>query len=68
MSRGVAGSRRQAGRTLKDAGYVFDVAYTSVLKRAIKTLWLALDRSIRCGSRFHHAGASTSGTTARCRG
>jgi 2,3-bisphosphoglycerate-dependent phosphoglycerate mutase len=32
-----------AGRTLKKEGYVFDVAYTSVLKRAIKTLWLALE-------------------------
>ena len=32
-----------AGRTLKQAGYGFDVAYTSVLKRAIKTLWLALE-------------------------
>jgi 2,3-bisphosphoglycerate-dependent phosphoglycerate mutase len=34
----------QAGRLLKDGGYVFDVAYTSVLKRAIKTLWLALEQ------------------------
>ena len=33
----------EAGRTLKKEGYVFDVAYTSVLKRAIKTLWLALE-------------------------
>jgi 2,3-bisphosphoglycerate-dependent phosphoglycerate mutase len=33
----------KAGRTLKDAGYVFDVAYTSVLKRAIRTLWIVLD-------------------------
>ena len=33
-----------AGRTLKDAGYVFDVAYTSVLRRAIKTLWLTLEQ------------------------
>jgi 2,3-bisphosphoglycerate-dependent phosphoglycerate mutase len=33
----------EAGRTLKQAGYGFDVAYTSVLKRAIKTLWLALE-------------------------
>lgn len=33
----------QAGRILKKEGYVFDVAYTSVLKRAIKTLWLALE-------------------------
>jgi 2,3-bisphosphoglycerate-dependent phosphoglycerate mutase len=32
-----------AGRTLRQEGYVFDVAYTSVLKRAIKTLWLALE-------------------------
>ena len=33
-----------AGRTLREAGYVFDIAYTSVLKRAIKTLWLALEQ------------------------
>jgi len=32
-----------AGRTLKAEGYVFDVAFTSVLKRAIKSLWLALE-------------------------
>jgi len=32
-----------AGRVLCQEGYVFDVAYTSVLKRAIKTLWLALE-------------------------
>lgn len=34
---------RRAGQTLKEAGYAFDVAFTSVLKRAIRTLWLALD-------------------------
>jgi 2,3-bisphosphoglycerate-dependent phosphoglycerate mutase len=34
---------REAGRLMKDAGIAFDVAYTSVLKRAIKTLWLALE-------------------------
>jgi 2,3-bisphosphoglycerate-dependent phosphoglycerate mutase len=33
----------QAGRRLKDEGYVFDVAHTSVLKRAIKTLWIAME-------------------------
>ncbi len=33
----------EAGRLLKDGGYVFDVAFTSVLKRAIRTLWIALD-------------------------
>ena len=34
---------RQAGRLLREAGYDFDVAYTSVLKRAVWTLWHALD-------------------------
>src|ERR687883_1311556 len=33
----------EAGRLLRDGGYVFDQAYTSVLKRAIRTLWIALD-------------------------
>jgi 2,3-bisphosphoglycerate-dependent phosphoglycerate mutase len=33
----------EAGRVLKKDGYVFDVAYTSVLKRAIKTLWISLE-------------------------
>jgi 2,3-bisphosphoglycerate-dependent phosphoglycerate mutase len=33
----------EAGRTMKKEGYRFDVAYTSVLKRAIKTLWLVLE-------------------------
>jgi 2,3-bisphosphoglycerate-dependent phosphoglycerate mutase len=34
---------REAGKVLKSEGYTFDIAYTSVLKRAIRTLWLALD-------------------------
>jgi 2,3-bisphosphoglycerate-dependent phosphoglycerate mutase len=34
---------KQAGQLLKEAGYEFDVAYTSVLKRAIWTLWHTLD-------------------------
>jgi 2,3-bisphosphoglycerate-dependent phosphoglycerate mutase len=38
---------RQAGRLLKEAGYEFDVAYTSVLKRAIWTLWHCLDEMDR---------------------
>jgi 2,3-bisphosphoglycerate-dependent phosphoglycerate mutase len=33
----------EAGRLLREGGYTFDVAYTSVLKRAIRTLGLALD-------------------------
>ena len=32
-----------SGQVLREEGYVFDVAYTSVLKRAIRSLWLALD-------------------------
>lgn len=32
-----------AGRTMLQQGFGFDVAYTSVLKRAIKTLWIALE-------------------------
>jgi 2,3-bisphosphoglycerate-dependent phosphoglycerate mutase len=34
---------RKSGRVLKENGYTFDVAFTSVLKRAIRTLWLVLD-------------------------
>jgi 2,3-bisphosphoglycerate-dependent phosphoglycerate mutase len=34
----------QAGRVLKEQGYTFDMAYTSVLKRAIRTLWITLDQ------------------------
>lgn len=41
-AKGVEEARR-AGRLLKEGGFVFDVAYTSLLKRAIRTLWLALD-------------------------
>jgi 2,3-bisphosphoglycerate-dependent phosphoglycerate mutase len=32
-----------AGRNLRERGFAFDIAYTSVLKRAIRTLWLMLD-------------------------
>src|SRR4029453_16119052 len=34
----------RAGDLLKDGGYVFDVVYTSVLTRAIRTMFIALDR------------------------
>ena len=33
----------EAGKLLRDGGYVFDVAYTSVLRRAIQTLWVILE-------------------------
>jgi len=32
-----------AGKLLRDSGYRFDLAYTSLLKRAIRTLWIVLD-------------------------
>jgi 2,3-bisphosphoglycerate-dependent phosphoglycerate mutase len=34
----------EAGLTLRSEGYFFDVAYTSVLKRAIQTLWIVLEK------------------------
>lgn len=34
---------RHAGKVLRCSGYTFDVAYTSLLKRAIRTLWIVLD-------------------------
>ena len=34
---------KEGARLLRNDGYVFDIAYTSVLKRAIRTLWLVLD-------------------------
>ena len=46
---------RRAGETLKSAGFVFDVAYTSVLKRAIKTLWLALEAMDLMWIPVHHS-------------
>lgn len=40
--RGISEAKK-SGKVLLESGYVFDIAYTSVLKRAIRTLWLALD-------------------------
>jgi 2,3-bisphosphoglycerate-dependent phosphoglycerate mutase len=34
---------KEAGRLLREGSYVFDLAHTSVLKRAIRTLWITLD-------------------------
>jgi 2,3-bisphosphoglycerate-dependent phosphoglycerate mutase len=54
---------RRAAQVIKDEGLTFDVAYTSVLKRAIKTLWIVLEdldlmwipvtRSWRCNERMY---------------
>jgi len=37
------GEAQEAGQVLKERGFIFDVAFTSLLKRAIRTLWLTLD-------------------------
>jgi 2,3-bisphosphoglycerate-dependent phosphoglycerate mutase len=46
---------RRAGRLLTESGYTFDMAYTSVLKRAIKTLWLALEEMDRMWIPIHNS-------------
>lgn len=38
---------RVAGKLMKEAGFDFDIAYTSVLTRAVRTLWLALEQMDR---------------------
>lgn len=45
----------QAGKLLKAQGYDFDVAHVSVLKRAIRTLWLALDEMDRMWLPVQHS-------------
>ncbi len=44
-----------AGKLLQQEGYRFDVAYTSVLKRAIKTLWTVLEEMDRMWIPVHHS-------------
>lgn len=46
---------RAAGRLLKAEGFAFDVAYTSVLKRAIKTLWTVLEEMDRMWIPVHNS-------------
>jgi 2,3-bisphosphoglycerate-dependent phosphoglycerate mutase len=46
---------KAAGQLLKEAGFAFDVAYTSVLKRAVKTLWTALEEMDRMWIPIHHS-------------
>jgi 2,3-bisphosphoglycerate-dependent phosphoglycerate mutase len=45
----------EAGRVLRERYFTFDVAYTSVLKRAIKTLWLALEELDLMWIPVHHS-------------
>jgi 2,3-bisphosphoglycerate-dependent phosphoglycerate mutase len=46
---------KESGRSLKKEGYVFDVAFTSVLSRAIKTLWLVLEEMDLMWIPVHHS-------------
>jgi 2,3-bisphosphoglycerate-dependent phosphoglycerate mutase len=44
-----------AGRTLKENNLAFDIAFTSVLKRAIRTLWISLDQMDMMWIPVHHS-------------
>lgn len=44
-----------AGRLLKNEGFAFDIAYTSVLRRAIKTLWTVLEEMDRMWIPVQHS-------------
>ncbi|GMV54457.1 MAG: 2,3-bisphosphoglycerate-dependent phosphoglycerate mutase [Betaproteobacteria bacterium] len=46
---------RAAGRLLREKGYGFDLAHTSVLRRAIKTLWLTLEELDQMWIPIHHS-------------
>lgn len=45
----------EAGRLLREGGFDFDVAYTSVLRRAIRTLWIVQDELDRMWIPVHHS-------------
>jgi len=47
LSRTGVHEAHEAGRLLRESGFEFDLACTSVLKRAIRTLWIALDEMDR---------------------
>ena len=46
---------RAAGEVLESEGFTFDVAFTSVLKRAIRTLWIVLDQLDLMWIPVHHS-------------
>ncbi|MFW6174805.1 MAG: 2,3-bisphosphoglycerate-dependent phosphoglycerate mutase, partial [Chloroflexota bacterium] len=43
LSEGGVQEAKEAARLLQEDGYTFDLAFTSVLKRAIRTLWIVMD-------------------------
>ena len=65
----------EGGKLLKDRGLTFDVAYTSVLKRAIKTLWIIMEtmelewipviRAWACGAPIKRENSGRAGVLAR---
>ena len=48
------GEAKEAGLVLKEQGFVFDIAFTSVLKRAVRTLWIVLDKMDLMWLPVHH--------------
>jgi 2,3-bisphosphoglycerate-dependent phosphoglycerate mutase len=49
------GEAREGGRLLREGGFEFDIAFTSVLKRAIKTLWIVLEEMDRMWIPIHNS-------------
>ncbi len=62
LEQGIIEAHR-AGKQLAAEGFIIDIAFTSVLKRAIRTLWIVLDEHLEV--LFHHyLGDSGSAKTA----
>jgi len=55
LSESGAAEAQRAARRLKEAGFDFDIAFTSVLRRAIRTLWITLDELDRMWIPVHHS-------------
>jgi len=55
LSEGGVAEAREAGRLLREGGFEFDLAFTSVLRRAIRTLWITLDELDRMWLPIEHS-------------
>jgi 2,3-bisphosphoglycerate-dependent phosphoglycerate mutase len=55
LSEGGVAEAREAGRLLREGGFEFDLTFTSVLRRAIRTLWITLDELDRMWLPIEHS-------------